>query len=147
MSETRKFVCIVCPRGCALEVDVAMISAGAGPRAGDAEAGSAAGASSGIGALSVVAVRGNACKRGEVYGRGEVLDPRRSLTSTVRVEGFLRRRLPVRSSGEIPLGRLREAARALDSLVVTRPVTCGEVLARDFLGLGVEVVATDDLDV
>jgi Uncharacterized protein with conserved CXXC pairs len=124
MSETLRFVCIVCPRGCALEVEV----------------------EKGRGAPSVLAVRGNACKRGEEYGTREILDPRRSLTSTVRVIGLSRRRLPVRSSKEIPLPRLVEAARALDAVTVSRPMRRGELVLADILGLGVDIVATDDLE-
>jgi CxxC motif-containing protein len=126
VAETREFVCIVCPRGCSLSVTLR-------------DSGE-------------VGVRGNSCKRGEEYGRLEVVDPRRSLTSTVRVEGFGgtggagRRRLPVRSSASLPLGRIMEAARALDPVVVDRPVECGEVVVKDILGLGVDIIATDRLE-
>jgi CxxC motif-containing protein len=120
--ETLRILCIVCPRGCALEVDV-----GGAP------------------GNQVLAVRGNACRRGEEYGRREAIDPRRSLTSTVRAAGLSRRRLSVRSSSDLPLGRLVDAARALDPVVVTGPVKLGEVVVRDILGLRVDIVATDDI--
>jgi CxxC motif-containing protein len=123
MSETRAFVCVVCPRGCALEVEV----------------------EAGRGASRVLALRGNGCKRGEDYARSEVVDPRRSLTSTVRVLGLGRRRLPVRSSASLPLGRLAEAARALDGVTITKPTACGEVVVSDLLGLGVDIIATDSI--
>jgi CxxC motif-containing protein len=126
MAETRRFVCIVCPRGCGLEVEVLT---GAGQGEGP----------------SVAAVRGNSCKRGEEYARGEVVDPRRTLTSTVRTSGSARRRLSVKTSGAIPLGELRGAARALDGVVVSPSVACGDVVLGDLLGLGVDIVATDDL--
>lgn len=125
MAEQRRFVCVACPRGCVLEVDVAQAPTGG---------------------LAALAVRGNACRRGEDYGRAEVADPRRVLTSTVRTEGSRLRRLPVRTAGTVPLARLVEAARSLDSVVARPPVTCGEVLIRDLLGLGVDLVATDDLE-
>jgi len=128
MPETKRFVCIVCPRGCSLEVDVDF-----GSPAGVADL------------VSVVAVRGNSCKRGEEYAKKEVVDPRRTLTSTVRAGGAGRRRLSVRTTGTIPLGKLRDAARALDDVVVAAPVICGDVVLRNLLGLGVDVVATDDL--
>ena len=118
MADAQRFTCIVCPKGCALE----------------AERGAEG-----------IAVRGNACRRGEDYARAEATDPRRSLTSTVRVELSPRRRLPVRSSAEIPLARLREAARALDRIVARPPLSCGDILAHDFLGLGVDILAADDL--
>lgn len=122
MPEKRKFVCIVCPRGCPLEVELDAASS------------------------SALSVRGNTCKRGDEYARREVVDPRRSLTSTVRVEGFPRRRLPVKTSGAIPLKRLLEAARGLDSLVVDSPVACGEVVLPNFMGMGVDILATDTLE-
>ncbi|MBL8967334.1 MAG: DUF1667 domain-containing protein [Spirochaetaceae bacterium] len=124
MAETRKFVCIACPRGCPLEVD-------AEP--------------DGKGGFAALAVRGNACRRGEDYGRAEIVDPRRSLTSTLRTEGAAERRLPVRTTGGVPLGRLVEAARALDGLVARPPLKCGDVIVNNLLGLGVDLVATDDL--
>lgn len=126
MEETRRFVCIVCPRGCSLEVEVL---AGTGPAGGP----------------GVVAVRGNSCKRGDEYARREVVDPRRTLTSTVRTSGSARRRLSVKTSGAIPLGSLRDAARALDGAVARPPLRCGDAVLEDLLGLGVKVVATDDL--
>ena len=118
MPETRHFTCIVCPRGCSLEVELADGS-------------------------TFLRVSGNGCKRGEDYARREVVDPRRSLTSTVRTRGLERRRLSVRSAGTLPLGRLVEAARALDGIVVDRPTKCGDLVLGDILGLGVDIVATD----
>jgi CxxC motif-containing protein len=69
----------------------------------------------------------------------------RTLTTTVTVEGSARRRLPVRSSGELPLSRLLDAMAALDPVIVRPPVVCGEIVLRDILGLGVDMIATDDL--
>jgi CxxC motif-containing protein len=122
MSETRRFVCIVCPRGCALEVDIDESGRGA-----------------------ILELRGNECRRGDEYGRREILDPRRTLTSTVRASGLSRRRLSVRSSGELPLPRLMEAVRALDSIIVNESVKCGDMVVRDILALGVDIIATDDI--
>lgn len=126
MAETRHFTCIVCPRGCSLEVDLGQPGRTGGPEE--------------------LAVRGNACRRGEEYGRREILDPRRSLTSTIRARGLARRRLPVRTSAPIPLGLLLEAAAGLDGLEVSGPVACGDVIVPNFMNLGVDLVATDSLD-
>jgi CxxC motif-containing protein len=120
MVDTMSFVCVACPRGCLLEV----------ARAGE----------------GAVSVRGNACAKGSDYGSREATDPRRTLTTTVATAFPLRPRLPVRSSGEIPKARLVEAARSLDSLVVRARTRRGEAVLRNLLGLGVDVVATDDLD-
>ncbi len=118
MPEQKSFTCILCPRGCFLTVTV---------DGAEAE------------------VRGNACPKGLAYGKQEAVRPLRTLTSTVRAEGSCRRRLPVRTNGDIELARLREAAAVLDNIVARAPVSCGDVLVADFLGLGVDLIATDDL--
>ncbi len=116
--DTRMLTCIECPRGCRLAVEL--------------EAGQAK-------------VSGHACPKGAVYGAKEVVAPTRSLTTTVAVEGSPRRRLPVRSSAELPLGRLLEAMAALDPVIVRPPLRRGDVVLGDLLGLGVDMLATDDL--
>lgn len=116
--ELREFTCIECPRGCRLEVSL-------------------------DGGVAVVS--GNACPKGAAYGAQEAVSPMRTLTTTVTVEGSARRRLPVRSSGELPLSRLLDAMAALDPVVVHPPVVRGEIVLRDLLGLGVDMIATDDL--
>ncbi len=118
MADTKNLSCILCPRGCRLEL---LIEGG------------------------LVTVSGNACPRGEGYGRQEAIAPMRSLTSTVRAEGGARPRLAVRTSGDIPLARMLEAVYALDDIVVRAPVAVGQLIKADFLGLGVDLIAGDEL--
>ncbi|MBU0928302.1 MAG: DUF1667 domain-containing protein [Spirochaetes bacterium] len=118
MSETKVVTCIECPRGCRLSVSV--------------DGGAAT-------------VTGHACPKGEAYGAQEAISPMRTLTTTVVAEGAATRRLPVRTDGELPLGRLLEAMAAIDPVVVRPPLRRGDVIVRDLLGLGVDLVATDDL--
>lgn len=116
--EDRIFTCVVCPRGCSLSVRLTE---------------------------ETVVVSGHACPKGEVYGRQEATDPQRSLTTTLRTDNPRRPRLPVRSSADLPLARLLEAMAALDGVCVQAPVACGTVVYRDLLGLGVDMISTDDL--
>ncbi len=121
---TRSMTCIVCPRGCSLLIEEAETG-----RKGEE-----------------IPVEGAACKRGVEYARRELSDPRRVLTSTVRTSSPGRRRLPVRSAAPIPLPRLLEAAKALDGILLSPPIACGSLIASDWLGLGVDLLAADDLD-
>ena len=57
---TKNLVCVICPRGCALNVTT----------------------ENGV----AVSVQGNACKRGELYGKNEVTNPVRTLTTTIKTE-------------------------------------------------------------
>ncbi len=116
--ELKEFTCIECPRGCRLEVSIVD---------------------------GVAVVSGNACPKGAVYGAQEAVSPMRTLTTTVTIKGSARRRLPVRSSGALPLSRLLDAMAVLDPVVVRPPVVRGDIVLRDILGLGVDMLATDDL--
>lgn len=118
MSERKEFTCIECPRGCRLAV---------------------------VTDNGTAAVTGNACPKGAAYGAQEAVAPMRTLTTTVVVEGSSRRRLPVRTAGELPLGRILDAMAAIDPVVARPPVRRGDVVVRDLLGLGVDLIATDDL--
>ena len=129
MADRREFVCIVCPRGCLLEVE---FSARPG---GNDDARS----------MEILSLSGNQCRRGDEYASGELIDPRRSLTSTVRTASKAFPRLAVRGTAELPLARLAEAARVLDAVVAPLGCRVGDILARDILGLGVDIVASDDM--
>ncbi len=108
-------VCIGCPRGCRLKVDP-----------------------------ETLAVTGNSCEKGEIYARNEVTDPRRTLTSTVRIEGAAIRRCPVRSREALPKDRVQEVAKMLDGVLLTAPVRIGDVVLADVYGT--DIVAARDLD-
>ncbi len=120
MGEVDTYVCTGCPLGCRLEVEVIEDD--------------------------VVEVRGFACRRGERYGRQEHLDPRRSLTTTVWIEGAAIRRAPVRTAGEIPRDRVDEVIHALRGLRVRAPVRRGDVVLADAAGTGTDVIVTRDLE-
>ena len=116
---TATYLCIRCPIGCHLEVD-----------ATDGE---------------VLAVRGATCTQGERYARQEHVDPRRSVSTTVAVTGAGVARLPVRTAEAVPKDRTRDVARAVRSVTVHAPVRCGQVVAADVCGLGIDVIATRSL--
>lgn len=111
----RTMTCIECPQGCSLEIEAD------GSR--------------------VISVSGHKCKRGDKYARQEVEAPMRTLTTSVLTKGLELKMLPVRTSKPIPKGRLFDAMDAVKRLTVTSPVKAGSVIATDFLGLGVDLVA------
>lgn len=112
----RKMICITCPRGCHLTVDE-----------------------------ETLAVQGNRCPKGEEYARNEVTDPRRVLTSTVRLVGSDGGcRLPVKTAAQIPKKLLMQAMREINTVTVTAPVKTGDLVIRDLLGTGIDLIACKD---
>ena len=118
--ETKQLNCINCPMGCLLTVTL--------------EDG------------KVVKVEGNTCPRGETYAHQELTAPQRMLTSTVRVEGGALPLLPVVSKSTLPKGRIMDCAEALRSVAVQAPVKTGDVIVSNILGLGVDIIASRDME-
>lgn len=119
--ETRVMNCIMCPLGCEMTVTI--------------EDG------------AVTKVTGNTCPRGPKYAHDEIVAPKRMLTSTVRVSNGLLPLLPVVSQTTLPKEQVLTCAAALRQVVVTAPVTAGQVIVKDILGLGVDIVASRSMDV
>jgi CxxC motif-containing protein len=115
--ETTAYLCIGCPLGCRLEVD-------------EDEDG------------QIVEIRGFSCKRGKEYAAQEHSDPRRSVTTTVAIEGAWAARLPVKSSQTVPKARVMDICKALRHVRVSAPVGVGDVIAADILGSGADILAT-----
>ena len=112
----KEFICIVCPKGCHLKVD---------------EEGN---------------VTGHTCIRGEKYGKQEAIDPKRTLTSTVKIKSELVKRLPVITSDDVPKDKVQELVRFLDNVEVSAPIKVKDVIVKDVMGLGVDILATRSIE-
>ena len=112
-----KMICINCPKGCEMDVEV---------DGGD------------------VTVSGNACPRGEAYAKSEVTNPTRMVTGLVRVAG-MRKPLPVKTKTAIPKDRIDATLFAMHQATVQLPVRIGDVIIKDVAGTGVDVVATANM--
>jgi CxxC motif-containing protein len=113
---TRELICIECPLGCALSADIEN--------------------------NKVVATRGNKCPKGEAYAISEVEAPKRFFTATVLAENLEIKLVPVKTTVPIPKPRIIEAALEVKKIRVSKPVSIGEPIVKNFLGLGVDLVAT-----
>ncbi len=107
-----ELVCTVCPNGCALFPTY------------DAE--------------GKLEIKGASCKRGEAFGRDELTDPRRTLTTTLRVKNGARALVSVKTASQIKKGELMPLMRRLREVSADAPVQIGQTLFDD----GVSVVAT-----
>ena len=122
MSTVKNLTCIVCPIGCQLEIE---LDEGGKP----------------------VKVSGNTCRRGETYAMNEFTDPRRTLTTTVKLNGSAADKfLPVRTSSPIPKPKMFEAMEAVNKLCATAPVKMGEVICKNFIEEGINLIACKTID-
>jgi CxxC motif-containing protein len=113
---SKEIICIECPVGCSLSVDREN--------------------------CRVVRVQGNKCPKGEVYAVSEIENPTRILTSSVLSHGLALKMVPVRTDKPIPKGRLTEAMQAVKRVRLKKNVRAGEIIVRNFLNLGVNLIST-----
>jgi CxxC motif-containing protein len=94
----------------------------------------------------VLGVTGNECKIGARYAEEEFRDPRRVVTTTVAVRDGVLPLLPVRTATPIPKRLVTDASKVLASVVVDAPVENGQVVLKNILDTGVDVIASRDLE-
>lgn len=116
MSEKREFVCIGCPLGCNIAVEL-----------DNGEIGG---------------ITGNTCPRGADYVTKELTDPRRIVTSLVRVQGGELPVVSVKTAADIPKDRIWDCMRVLKDIELPAPVHIGDVVTENVCGTGVNIVAT-----
>lgn len=120
MSKEQEIICIMCPKGCLMKVAI-------------------------DGNCDVLNITNNQCKEGEKYARAECKFPGRILTTTILAEGSLRKLLPARTNQPIPRGQLMDTMYFLSEIKVKPPIKAGQVIIRNLMKTGADLVATDDL--
>lgn len=112
----KEFTCIICPRGCHLVVDDNMN------------------------------VTGNTCPRGKEYAISELTNPVRSITSSIRVNNREDLLVSVKTSGQIPKGKIFEVMEEINKLSVSAPTHIGDIAKKNILGLGVDILITKEIE-
>ena len=120
-TETKKFICVACPVGCALTATVR--------------------------GTEVLQLEGNICPRGVSYASDEMANPLRTFTSTVRVTGGVLPVCPVRSRTPLPLAKVFDVTREVAEASLSAPVTIGQVIIENVCGTGTDIVASRSLGV
>lgn len=119
--EKKELTCIGCPMGCTLVVELSDDG-------------------------SSIVVTGNSCPSGEKYAIKEVTNPTRILTTTVEVKGGIKPRVSIKSASDLPKKSLMECVKFLKNYSVEAPVHIGDVVCKNILGTGVDMVATCNVE-
>jgi CxxC motif-containing protein len=90
-----------------------------------------------------ITVTGNTCANGEAYAISEMTDPKRTLTTIVYVEGGMGP-VSVRSAQPVEKDRIFECLAFLRTFTAPKGTKMGDVLVRDILHTGVDIIATRD---
>ncbi|ADD03041.1 protein of unknown function DUF1667 [Thermoanaerobacter italicus Ab9] len=117
--ELKEITCIVCPLGCRIQVE----------REGG----------------EIKSIKGYSCSRGLEYAKNEVVMPKRTITTSVRAVGGHLPLLSVRTKEPVPKEKIQEIMLELAKVEVKAPVKIGDVVVKNILGTGVDIIATRNL--
>lgn len=115
---TRELICIVCPKGCPMKVELE--------------------------GKEVVSVEGFTCPRGKKYAIDECTHPMRTVTTTARTDrGGV---IAVKTDKTIPKEKMFDLMQEINRAVVKLPARIGDVVLRDVVGTDACVVVTANQD-
>ena len=112
----KELTCIVCPRGCRLFID------------------------------DELNVTGNSCPRGAQYAKDELTNPKRMITSVVRVKNRVDTVVSVKTSTSIPKGMIFEVMNELNNVGVDAPTHIGDIVIKNVLNTGADIVITKNIE-
>jgi CxxC motif-containing protein len=125
MAESSKNVikvirCIVCPTGCSIKV---------------------------IGKDDKkVSFEGYTCNRGLEYAEQEFREPKRILTTTMKVENGALSLIPVRTDKPLLKDKLNEALEIIAQSQIKAPIKMGDILIENILDMGINIIASRNLE-
>lgn len=94
-----------------------------------------------------ISVAGNICPRGAQYAEKELTNPTRTLTCTVAVVKGKARLVPAKSVPEVPRDKQLSCMEIIKRIKVDAPVHTGDILYRDILRTGANIIACDDVEI
>ena len=116
----RELVCIMCPNGCLMKIK--------------------------YDGSKLISCSGNMCTKGYDYAQNEITDPKRNFASLVKVTEGDVPLVSVRLTDVIPKDRIFDVEKEIQKAGVRAPVSRGQVIICNVLGLGVDVIATKDVE-
>ena len=111
--------CIVCPTGCIIEVK----------KDSNEE----------------ILFEGYTCNRGLEYANQEFFEPKRILTTTIRVEGGIHPLIPVRTDAPLLKEKLKDALGIIAETIVKAPIKMEDVLIRRIVDEDINIIASRDM--
>jgi CxxC motif-containing protein len=119
MTNHKKITCIICPIGCKILVD--------------------------LNGKQIKNVKGNKCNQGIDYALNEALDPRRMVTSSVRIYNGEWPLVSVKSSQPIPKDKVYEVLKEIKKRSIEAPIQLGEIVLKNVANTRIDVIATKSI--
>ena len=119
----KTLTCILCPIGCTLSVQLT-----------DQDTN------------NKYEISGGKCPKGQAYALEEMTSPRRTLQSSIRVEGGHLPLVSVKTTLPVPKEKIMDLMAYINDLSFEAPIQIGDILVENILGLEASVVATKNIE-
>ena len=120
----KDLICIVCPNGCQVEALIEETPE-----------------------LKVIEVNGCACEKGVEWVKQEIVNPMRTIASSIVVKQGDFKLVSVRTDASIPLGKIFDVMDAIKHKTVTAPVAIGDKLIENPAGVPCNIIATRNISI
>jgi CxxC motif-containing protein len=120
METEKNIICTICPKSCRIKVVVS--------EKGD-----------------IISTTGHMCKRGLSYSNAEAIDPKRTLTTTVAVDYADYAVVSVKTDKPVPKKLIFACMDIIKNTKAATPVRSGDIIIRNILDTGADVVITRDI--
>lgn len=114
----RTFTCIICPNGCTIDTTI------------NGEE---------------ITVAGNKCEKGEKYVKQELIDPRRTIATTVTIDHAELPLCSVRITNAIPKKAIMDVMKEIRKIHLTAPVHIGQIVLHNVCGYESDVIVTKEM--
>ncbi|MCT8978726.1 DUF1667 domain-containing protein [Clostridium sp. CX1] len=93
-----------------------------------------------------IEVQGNLCDEGIKYAKEQINSNKGILTTLVRIKGSRYNVVPVKSSKPLDKKLWVECSKALSRLYVGAPIKAGDIVCKNILNTGADIVCTKNID-
>ncbi|MCF6249391.1 MAG: DUF1667 domain-containing protein [Desulfobacula sp.] len=120
----KDLVCILCPNGCQLDILIEESPT-----------------------FKVLEVDGCTCDKGKEWAEQEIINPVRTIASSIGVTNGDFPLVSVRTDSPVPLGKIFDVMTAIKNKKVTAPVNIGDKLIEHPAGLECNIIATRNIHI
>ncbi|MCD6363637.1 MAG: DUF1667 domain-containing protein [Synergistetes bacterium] len=122
MKKEREMICILCPNGCNLLVRY---------EEGNPDS---------------MEVENAICPKGKEYAKNEIFFPKRTIASSILVEGGELPLVSVKVDRPIPKDKIFDVMKEIKKACVKAPIKVGDILIENVAGTGANIVATKTVE-
>ena len=117
--KSKELICIVCPNGCQLQ---AQVEEGA--------------------KILVTEIRGHLCEKGPEWAEQELVNPMRTIASSIIVAGGDFPLVSVRTDSPVPLKSIPDIMKVVKSSRAEAPVQIGDIMVKNPAGTSCNIIST-----